>query len=276
MIAIVAGGEAPRQTDPAMWFDRVGSGETADERYGLSSSHGGRRRIDVDQVIAADSGLDHLRRWGIRADVAVGDFDSVSAEGLEWARTSGTELLVHPQEKEETDLELALLIAMQQSPRRIVVAGISGGRPDHYLANLALLSHPRFARVAIDVVDAAARMWIIHGAVSRHEERPGPEAAPLDTLGAQAGECGGSASPPSLAEPRPLGLRSGDLLSLIPMHGTAYGVRTHGLRYRLDGDDLPAGSPRGVSNVCVGPDPTVELRSGTLLAVSPRAVEPHE
>ena len=59
------------------------------------------------------------------------------------------------------------------------------------------------------------------------------------------------------AEVRLLG-RPGDLVSLLPLHGPACGVTTVGLRYPLAGEDLAAGSSRGVSNQWVG-----DARDGT-------------
>jgi thiamine pyrophosphokinase len=61
----------------------------------------------------------------------------------------------------------------------------------------------------------------------------------------------------------------GDLVSLLPAHGPAAGVATTGLLYPLVGEDLPAGTTRGVSNVFTGGEAAVSLSSGVLLAVQP-------
>jgi len=39
-------------------------------------------------VIAADGALDHALEAGLRPAALVGDLDSVSAQGLEWARSN--------------------------------------------------------------------------------------------------------------------------------------------------------------------------------------------
>ena len=59
-------------------------------------------------VIAADSGLEQVHALGRRADLVVGDFDSVSAAALERARAEGSLIEEHPADKDATDLELAL------------------------------------------------------------------------------------------------------------------------------------------------------------------------
>lgn len=92
---------------------------------------------DVDLVVAADSGLDHAEGLGIKPDVVVGDFDSVSVDAL--ARFDGP-VERHPVAKDATDLELALQRAVEVGPDRIVVLGGHGGRLDHFLANALVLT----------------------------------------------------------------------------------------------------------------------------------------
>ncbi len=190
-------------------------------------------RVPVpDLVIAADSGIDRARAHGVHIDVAVGDFDSVTAAGLLGAERAGTKIIRHPTAKAETDLELALLEAMALSPERIVVVAIDGGRPDHLLANVALLADHRFAGVKIDALLDGGELSVIH-------------------------------------DKRALTGRVGELLSLLPYGGDAVGVRTSGLHYPLVGETLRAGSPRGVSNVFAAPVAVVSVEQGTLLAVRP-------
>ncbi|HVR32124.1 MAG TPA: thiamine diphosphokinase [Acidimicrobiia bacterium] len=93
--------------------------------------------LPADFVVAADSGLDHAELLGIRPDVVVGDFDSVSVEALE--RFDGP-VERHPVAKDATDLELALRLAIARQPDRIVVIGGHGGRLDHFLANALVLT----------------------------------------------------------------------------------------------------------------------------------------
>src|SRR4249919_533273 len=82
-------------------------------------------------VIAADSGADHARALGVPVDLAVGDFDSISAEGLGALERAGVRLEHHPSQKDATDLELALAAALALQPRRVVVLGGVHGRLDH-------------------------------------------------------------------------------------------------------------------------------------------------
>jgi thiamine pyrophosphokinase len=63
-------------------------------------------------------------------------------------------------------------------------------------------------------------------------------------------------------------------VSLVPLGGPARGLRTEGLRYPLRGEDLQAGSTRGISNELTAPSATVEVAAGALLVVVPHALPP--
>ena len=87
-----------------------------------------------DLVIAADGGLLHARRLGVRADLAVGDFDSLGfvPEGIPVFR--------HPVMKDDTDMMLAVRLGLERGYRRFLIFGGLGGRLDHTLANLQTLA----------------------------------------------------------------------------------------------------------------------------------------
>ncbi|MDH5290697.1 MAG: thiamine diphosphokinase [Acidimicrobiia bacterium] len=189
---------------------------------------------DGVSCIAADSGLDHARALGLRPELVVGDLDSVSPAALAWAEAQGIPIERHPVDKAQTDLELALARAVAQAPDRVLVAGIGGGRLDHFLANIGVLASPRWAAVALDGWIDGARIAVVH---------PG--------------------------RPRVLAGAPGDLLSLLPINGDAVGVTVTGVAWPLDDDTLAASSSRGVSNVFTQVSVVVQVSVGTLLAVRP-------
>ncbi|MGZ8687024.1 MAG: hypothetical protein ACXWZP_01210, partial [Gaiellaceae bacterium] len=53
-------------------------------------------------VIAADGGVDRALALGLRVDIAVGDFDSVTPGGLAAVEASGARLERHPAAKDAT------------------------------------------------------------------------------------------------------------------------------------------------------------------------------
>jgi thiamine pyrophosphokinase len=192
-------------------------------------------------VVAADSGVDRALALGLVVDVAVGDFDSVTPGGLAQATADGAEVDRHPAAKDATDLELALATALAHGPERIVVLGGHGGRLDHLLANALALAAPSLAGVEVVGQMGAARVTVV---------RPGP---------------------PAQVEGHP-----GDVVTLLPVHGPALGVRTDGLLYPLADEDLPVGSTRGVSNELLAGRAAVSLREGVLLAVQPGVAGTHQ
>src|SRR6187431_531616 len=154
-------------------------------------------------VVAADRGLDYALALGLDVTVAVGDFDSASAEAVGVAEAAGVRIERHPAEKDATDLELALDVAMQMCPRRILVLASRGGRLDHELATLLLLGADRYASAEIDASIGAAHVHVVR---------------------TRRTICG---------EP-------GDLVTLLAVNGPAVGVTTHGLAYLLRGETLEA------------------------------------
>jgi thiamine pyrophosphokinase len=66
-----------------------------------------------EQVIAADGGR-HASTLGLEIDFLVGDLDSIEADQREALRAQGTQFEHYKAEKDETDLELALLRAVER------------------------------------------------------------------------------------------------------------------------------------------------------------------
>ena len=64
---------------------------------------------NIDYIIAADRGLAFARRYGIRPDLIVGDFDSVSREIIEGYRREGkVPIRTYNPVKDDTDTQIAL------------------------------------------------------------------------------------------------------------------------------------------------------------------------
>jgi thiamine pyrophosphokinase len=185
-------------------------------------------------VVAADSGVAHALALGLEIDVAVGDFDSLDPAVLEAVEAAGTRVERHPVAKDATDLELALDTAIGLGAARVVVVGGHGGRLDHFLANALVLGAPRYGAVELEAVVGDALVMVV---------RPGPGIR--------------------------FGGRPGQLVTILPVHGPAEGVRTEGLRYPLRGETLSAGTTRGVSNELVAAEAHVALTAGAVLVVRP-------
>ena len=95
---------------------------------------------NIDYIIAADRGLAFARRYGIRPDLIVGDFDSVSREIIEGYRREGkVPIRTYNPVKDDTDTQIALEKALEAGSSRIWILGGTGTRLDHVLGNICIL-----------------------------------------------------------------------------------------------------------------------------------------
>ena len=90
-----------------------------------------------DLCIAADSGYDNALSLGVHVDILLGDMDSIKQQPRPDDRT---ELLRVPAEKDFTDTQLAVNTALERGADDIVIIGGLGGRLDHTLSNLGVLT----------------------------------------------------------------------------------------------------------------------------------------
>lgn len=105
-----------------------------------------RKEVEkAEVIIAADHGLDALQQIGARPRIILGDFDSLSKEGKatlkEYEDSEDVEVLPLPAEKDVTDTEYAVSLAMEYTVEGdpVIVLGATGTRLDHVLGNIAIL-----------------------------------------------------------------------------------------------------------------------------------------
>lgn len=88
-----------------------------------------------DYIISADGGFNYLHGMGVKADMALGDFDSLG-------RVPDHEnVIIHKVEKDYSDSALAVDEGFIRNYSRFVIYGGFGGRRfDHTVANIQLLN----------------------------------------------------------------------------------------------------------------------------------------
>jgi len=147
-------------------------------------------------LVAVDGGLKHCHALGLQPDLIVGDFDSTLPSLLE--SYSGIARLQVPREKDQTDLEIAIQEVMGAETQEVTVFASLGGRADHTLGNIVLLS--RYAgRLFLE--SDRERLFVIDQTVT-------------------------------------LDCAVGQTISLIPLNGPVHGVTTQGLQWELVGCTL--------------------------------------
>lgn len=92
-------------------------------------------RKNEDLVIAADGGIKALERFGVKPDIAVGDFDSLGFV------PDCDEIIKHPVMKNDTDMMLAVKTGFERGYTEFMLYGGAGGRPDHTFANIQTLTY---------------------------------------------------------------------------------------------------------------------------------------
>ena len=88
-----------------------------------------------DIKISADCGYKNAQKLGVEVDFAVGDFDSASKCDI----PRDADLIEVPAQKDFTDTQLAVDIALREGAEFIFIIGGLGGRLDHTLSNLGIL-----------------------------------------------------------------------------------------------------------------------------------------
>jgi len=186
-----------------------------------------------DYIICADGGTRHALTLGIEPDLIIGDLDSVDQEVIQRFRADGVNVVSYPQDKNETDLELAIEQAIKLNPQEILIVAALGGRLDQTLANISLLSDPRLAKFHVRLDDGLEEIFLCQDRAEVHG-------------------------------------KSGDTVSLIPWQGAVSGIRTNKLRWALHDETLYPDKTRGVSNEMIDDLASVSVGSGQLLIVHRR------
>ena len=185
-----------------------------------------RRNLRADDFcVYCDSGLKHAERLGRAPSLIVGDFDSHEMPD------TGTETIVLPREKDDTDTVYAAREAVRRGFEDFLLIGVTGARFDHTFGNIALLlwldSVGKKARITDDYSDMEI--------VSR-------ETAVID------GSC--------------------SFFSLLNISGMAEDITIRGAKYPLEGAEIRSEYQYGISNeVLPGERAEVSVGKGRLLLV---------
>ena len=187
---------------------------------------------EEDLIIAADGGAHHCVAAGLWPNVVVGDMDSITTSLIKELRDHGTQLILYPQNKDQTDLELALSLAAEKGYREVLLLGMFGGRLDQSLANILLLTRDEWQDLRLIISAEPDTAYLM-----RDQDE-------ISLLG-----------------------HPGDIVSLIPLSSLVEDVSTQGLRWSLDHADLNLGNTLSVSNEMLDTAAHVQVGAGILLLI---------
>lgn len=183
----------------------------------------------ADLVIAADGGSLHLDDAGLVPHILLGDFDSSPDPVLQKLKNNEkTEIVEFQPEKDYTDLELAVDLALRRGATEISLVGASGTRLDHTVANIHLLYKILKNGAKGCIEDERNQVYLIDHSITLYR-------------------------------------RDGFKLSLVPLPPYVKGITTKGLLYPLVDATFDFGIGRGISNEFVEEKATVSINEGLLL-----------
>ena len=184
-------------------------------------------------IIAGDRGLEALYKLKIIPNHVVGDFDSVSPEILEFYKKQ-PQIIFHTYnaEKDNTDTDIALQLAIGLKSSRITIMGALGKRMDHALANIHILKDALEANIPCQILDEYNRIYLINKETTLEKEKV-----------------------------------YGKYVSLIPLTSTVEGLTLTGFKYPLNHYTLPIGTSLGISNEMIEDIAHIEMKKGILIVI---------
>ena len=184
-------------------------------------------------VIAGDRGLEALYQLKIIPNHVVGDFDSVSPEILEFYKQQ-PQIIFHKfnAEKDNTDTDIAVKLAIQLKSSMITILGALGKRMDHALANIHILKDALEANIPCQIIDAHNRIYLINTEKTLEKDQV-----------------------------------YGKYISLIPLTSSVEGLTLTGFKYPLNHYTLPIGVSLGISNEMIEDIAHIEMEKGILIVI---------
>ena len=184
-------------------------------------------------MIVCDRGLEALYQLKIIPNHVVGDFDSVSSEVLEFYKKQ-TQIIFHTYnaEKDNTDTDIALKLAIQINSSEITILGALGKRMDHAIANIHILKDALEANIPCQIIDTYNRIYLINTEKTLEKDKA-----------------------------------YGKYISLIPLTSTVEGLTLKGFKYPLNKYNLPIGTSLGISNEMIEDIAHIEMEKGILIVI---------
>lgn len=181
-----------------------------------------------DYCIFCDCGLSHREKLGIEPNLIIGDFDSYIKPETD------IETIVLPCEKDDTDTVFAVKEALKRGFEEFLIIGAAGGRFDHTLGNISILTMLRRLNKKATLIDDFSEMEII----SKEEV--------------------------TISDRYPY-------FSLIAINGKAEGITIKNAKYPLENAAIEPDYQYGISNeVIKGKDARVFVENGELLLIKVR------
>lgn len=115
---------------------------------------------DSKLIIGADKGCEVLHRYDIIPNYILGDFDSANIDIINLMESLGCKKLKFKKEKDFTDTEIAVDLAIENGASKIILLGATGTRYDHSLSNIGLMLKGLKNSIDIEIIDDNNKMFL--------------------------------------------------------------------------------------------------------------------
>ena len=187
-------------------------------------------------IIGVDKGIEYLKLCNIKPTHLVGDFDSINKEVLEeYIGMEDITTRIFNPNKEGTDTELAVNLAIDLGVDRIFLLGGTGRRLDHTFGNIYISKTALDKGVNCFIIDKYNRIFI--------------------------------------AGPGKVHVNKGNVykyITVFPYEGHVKGLSIKGVKHPIDVDVLEKENTQSISNQIIDKECTIEIGQGHLIIVQSR------
>ena len=99
---------------------------------------------NFEEIIAVDSGIEHLLNLSLDPNTLIGDLDSISKKSLDEVKKNGVKILAFNSNKDQTDFELALNYLEVAEKSKVYIIGGESGEIDHLISIFLLIPSKSF------------------------------------------------------------------------------------------------------------------------------------
>ena len=96
------------------------------------------------EIIAVDSGIEHLLNLSLDPNTLIGDLDSIAKKSLDEVKKNGVKILAFNSNKDQTDFELALNYLEEAEKSKVYIIGGESGEIDHLISIFLLIPSKSF------------------------------------------------------------------------------------------------------------------------------------